>query len=283
MVTVFVNLSSVHQQIALSIIVAKYGSDVNIQDLSTLDEADITAEIAAMDDDSQEAIFVLATPVTPYVEAGDITEAQVTALAAKCLSDAVAPFDAAIVEGDTTATKRAPVVIWELLYPDIARPRIVQYFGGTNYWPVLSISAAAIADTTVTKVGAFAGLNLVGKYVALAGGLEVAMIKSHTNNALTVEPGTGVTSGSMNAHVIDFPEEAFATTKIDYASKSLQITGIGNKEIMQWIRLIDAGILDPQQNRQSDSRMSYTIQDVQFLKEMFDLGGKIQQYVKATS
>lgn len=273
----FITTSSMSKGLAVAVALAKFGDDLEIIDTTELDETGIDDAIDAIVDASADAIIVLATAVAETPDTGEFTDAQITALADKLKADLLEPYDE-VIHDDDSESKKACANIYELLFPGKVYPQVIRYFSGTS-WPVLSIATANIADTTVTKAGAFAGANYIGKILAIPGYLAVAPIASHTDNALTLTPGSGVTDVSENCMIVDNEEEAFAKEAVEAAAIAEQLRTLDRSKLYQWVRLIDLGVVEPQiVNSMERSKSVAPVQDLAMLKSLIILGNKILRY-----
>lgn len=288
MVQVFVDTAHITNLAGAAIAYLKWGSDAVFHDLQALDEAGITAVVGALGATSQDAVLVFGTPVAAYVAAGDITNAQVTALDGKIKATSVAPFDTTYVFDDTTIDANV-ISAWDACFPDLYynHPLVVRLLTRSGIQgPVEAKGAAGVvataAATTITEAGAFAGLSLVGMYVAWQGstGWHVEEIISHTDNALTLRLITGeAVPGGTAWEVVANPDEALGAQFLEIGMKSLNKWDLTKSTFDTWLRLLDWPSVDSMQGRPFASGQRLTpVQDLAFLKELIEFGKRVYNF-----
>lgn len=284
MVQVFVNTAHVTNLLGAAIAYLKWGNNIVIHDLQAMDEAAITAAIAAMAA-TQEAILVFAVPVAAYNAAGDITDAQVTALDAKILATSQAPFDTTYV---FELVKTNCISAWDACFPDLTynHPMIVRYLtrsgvqGYVEKSGIAGVITTNATNTLITEAGAFAGLSLVGMYACFIGakGIHVEKIISHTDNALTLAKlDEAINPASWE--VVANPEEAFMSQYVEIGMKALNHWGITKADMDTWARMLDLAFVDKTQGDPYVAGRGYgPVQDLQFVKELKEIGKKLYAF-----
>lgn len=283
MVQVFVDTAHIVNLAGAAIAYLKWGENAVFHDLQVLSEADITSAIGAVDALSQDAVLVLATPLAVWAAAGDITDAQITALDGKIKATSVAPFDTAYVLDSSTIDANA-ISVWDACFPDVHynHPLAIRLLTRSGIQGPVEVKGAAgvvttnATNTIITETGAFAGLSLVGMYAAFVSnkGWHVLKIISHTNNALTCEKVTGAAvNPGTDWEVVANPDEAFGAQRLEFAMKSINNWGITKKNFDVWSRLLDWPSVDPIQGKPFVLNQRLTpVQDLVYLKELLDFG-----------
>lgn len=268
--------------VAAAVIKTKYPTATMV-DLTLLNIAGVAAMIDAIEDGRADAIIVLADPVEVAADY-KITDAQIVTLADKISVDALAPYDEVINIDAAVASKNQCALAFDQEYEDKTYPKLIAFLSGTLF-PVDGATAGANTATTITKNGQFTGKNHVGKFVYVSSATkasyegQVREIISHTNNALTFATMSPVPAGTVIFGVCNTIEEANAPKYIELAAKALGMVKVEDNDFVQkWAPLIDRGVIDPK-FKAATYTSTYTETDLALLKEMLELGKKIERYI----
>ena len=104
----------------------------------------------------------------------------------------VVDTDAGIYEGgNASGTKLAPCVMWDIVYPGIGYPQLLDWLSSDTYATLeLTATGAGSSTNTLADTGAFAGLALAGAtcYIktATTGANQKLTIASHDDDELTL-------------------------------------------------------------------------------------------------
>lgn len=206
--------------------------------------------------------------VTQVGAAGDLTAAQITTLDTKLIVDPTA--DLATQQFDSPSDgKLRPVLVWELLYPTLTRPLIVNDLGDyQDDNDEFSGTATAGAATTITDSGqAWTIDEMIGKQVSITGGTgsgQTRTVSDNTATVLTVSNAWGVTPDGTSVYSIT-PAPTANTNFEDvdkYVRTYLQDLSLG-ATVEVWRSLVDDdGNIDNKSAGQSTGQDLVVLEDI---------------------
>jgi hypothetical protein len=263
----------------VNIIAYGSGSTLIMKNTKGLNEGSITAQIASIGAATQNRVFVLVGVAAGHAT-GNLTTAQVTALAAK-LDTTDPQSDSSIKQlGAASGNKQPAYRVWEEIFPVTEIPKIVQYTS-TETWPRATATADSVAAGTLTDSGAFTIDEEIDNYVciksATLGAGQIRKITDNTADVLTLESNWDVTpTGTIVYEIIPGAKvaEALYSTYPTYFLTTRRYNVLTDNEVIErWKKLLHNG-------KQSllDFAQRAPEQDLEFLAEEMARGKAALDY-----